>query len=94
MNIYDLEGNLLERDELDPELGRISIGDIIEENGEKVRCEYWVPYDNDRLIDRYKARLRETDYVVAKIAEGVATKEEYAEVLANRKLWREKINEL
>lgn len=41
-----------------------------------------------------KAKLSETDYVVIKIAEGEATQEEYAEVLANRKAWRKEINEL
>lgn len=41
-----------------------------------------------------KQLLAETDYVVIKIAEGVATQEDYAEVLANRKAWRSEINEL
>lgn len=45
-------------------------------------------------IFELKSKLQETDYVVIKIAEGVATPEEYAEVLANRKAWREEINEL
>lgn len=45
-------------------------------------------------ISKLKKQLQETDYVVIKIAEGEATAEEYAEVLANRKLWREEINSL
>lgn len=45
-------------------------------------------------ISELKAKLSATDYVVIKINEGVATIEEYAEVLANRKSWREEINEL
>lgn len=45
-------------------------------------------------IDELKTKLSETDYIVIKIAEGEATKEEYAEVLANRKAWRSEINEL
>lgn len=45
-------------------------------------------------IEELKAKLSETDYVVIKIAEGEATQEEYAEVLANRKAWRTEINEL
>lgn len=36
--------------------------------------------------------LQKTDYVAAKIAEGVATKEEYAEVLAQRQEWRNQVN--
>lgn len=39
-------------------------------------------------------KLRDTDYVAAKLAEGVATKEEYEEVLSNRAEWREQINGL
>lgn len=41
-----------------------------------------------------KSKLQETDYIVIKIAEGEATQEEYAEVLAQRKAWRVEINEL
>lgn len=45
-------------------------------------------------INELKAKLTDTDYVVIKIAEGEATQEEYAEVLAQRKVWRAEINEL
>ena len=45
------------------------------------------------LILEKEARLRETDYVAAKIAEGAATPEEYAEVLAERRKARKEINE-
>lgn len=38
--------------------------------------------------------LRSTDYVAVKLAEGVATKEEYAEVLRKRVEAREKVNAL
>lgn len=38
--------------------------------------------------------LASTDYVVIKIAEGVATKEEYADILKNRAEWRTRINEI
>ena len=40
------------------------------------------------------AYLRSTDYVAVKIAEGVATKEEYAKVLEKRAAAREEINAL
>ena len=45
-------------------------------------------------IAELKANLSATDYVVIKIAEGVATKEEYADVIAQRQAWREEINQL
>ena len=44
------------------------------------------------ILDR-EAKLKETDYVAAKIAEGVATQEEYAEVLAERRKARKEIND-
>lgn len=47
-----------------------------------------------REIFALKAKLRETDYVVIKIAEGAATTEEYSEVIAQRETWRARINEL
>lgn len=45
------------------------------------------------LVRDREAKLRETDYVAAKIAEGAATKEEYAAVLSQRRAWRGEINE-
>jgi len=50
--------------------------------------------EKERRVTELKQKLAETDYVVIKIAEGEATKEEYSEVLANRKAWREAINQL
>ena len=41
-----------------------------------------------------KSKLAATDYIAAKIAEGAATREEYAEELAERAAWRNRINEL
>lgn len=45
------------------------------------------------LILEREAKLRETDYVAAKIAEGAATPEDYTEVLAERRKARKEINE-
>ena len=45
-------------------------------------------------ITQLKLNLQNTDYTVIKIAEGAATSEEYAEVIANRVAWRARINEL
>lgn len=41
-----------------------------------------------------KKKLADTDYISAKIAEGAATREEYAEKLEARARWRTRINEL
>lgn len=45
-------------------------------------------------ISLLKHNLAETDYIAAKIAEGAATREEYAEELVERAAWRARINEL
>lgn len=44
------------------------------------------------IILDHEARLTATDYIAAKIAEGKATKEEYAEKIAERQQWRDDIN--
>ena len=43
------------------------------------------------ILDR-EARLTSSDYIAAKIAEGKATKSEYAEKIAERQQWRDDIN--
>lgn len=39
-------------------------------------------------------KLRNTDYVVIKISEGVATQEEYSEILSERQQWRTRVDAL
>lgn len=48
----------------------------------------------EQEIQELKQYLFETDYIVAKLAEGVATKEDYAEELQKRADARSRINEL
>jgi len=43
------------------------------------------------ILDR-EGKLTSTDYIAAKIAEGKATKEEYAEKITQRQQWRDDIN--
>lgn len=55
--------------------------------------------ERDRLdalaeIMSLKAQLAATDYIAAKLAEGAATADEYADELAQRAAWRDRINEL
>lgn len=45
-------------------------------------------------MDALTINLINTDYVVVKIAEGVATKKDYADVLKDRAEWRKRINEI
>ena len=46
---------------------------------------------NTIILDR-EAHLTSTDYIAAKIAEGKATKAEYADKIAQRQSWRDDIN--
>ena len=48
----------------------------------------------EEQIVALKAQLAATDYTVIKIAEGAATAEEYADVIARRQAWRAEINKL
>jgi hypothetical protein len=43
------------------------------------------------ILDR-ESKLTSTDYIAAKIAEGKATKSEYADKIAERQQWRDDIN--
>ena len=43
------------------------------------------------ILDR-EGKLSSTDYIAAKIAEGKATKNEYADKIAQRQQWRDDIN--
>lgn len=45
-------------------------------------------------IAECKQRLAQTDYVAIKIAEGAATREQYADIIGERALLRERIGEL
>ena len=45
-------------------------------------------------IEVLKAQLAETDYAVIKIAEGAATAADYADLIAQRQVWRAEINNL
>ena len=44
------------------------------------------------IILNREGRLTATDYIAAKIAEGKATKTEYADKIAQRQTWRDDIN--
>ena len=77
-------------------------------NGTQCKSQYYV--DEEKLkaeqeilsqIEEYKQELADTDYIVTKIAEAQALGEDttellnqYSDTIANRKLIREKINEL
>jgi hypothetical protein len=52
----------------------------------------WVDYRTE--IEECKQRLAETDYVVIKIAEKVATRKDYADIIDERAALRERVNAL
>lgn len=63
-----------------------------ESDYEKVKM--FIPIPVEDKIDALKGKLRDTDYVVLKIAEGAASAEEYADVIEQRQEWRKEINNL
>jgi hypothetical protein len=60
--------------------------------------EEWVPYSDFEILSgqiaQLKKKLTETDYIVIKIMEGVATPEDYPGILDQREQWRMEINNL
>ena len=52
----------------------------------------WIDYQCE--IEECKQRLAETDYVVIKITEKVATRKDYADIIDERAALRERINAL
>ena len=60
-------------------MGKYTEFDIIEANFE---------------LEELRNNLSSTDYIACKIAEGSATKEEYAELIQTRQAWRDRINQL
>ena len=45
-----------------------------------------------QLVNEQQSIMKATDYVALKIAEGKATKTQYADTLAQRQQWRDEIN--
>lgn len=77
-------------DELDlPKYGHYDPDDWVIRDG----VAYPDPKPATEIVD-LKKKLEATDYVGNKIAEGAATREEYADMLALRQSWRDRINEL
>ena len=62
-------------------------------NGKLVEVEFIEP-EKDPIfeIQQLKQQLADTDYIACKIAEGSATAEDYADIIAKRQKWREEIN--
>ena len=90
------EAKLLNKDILSVEVNEEIYNDIKRYmwNGEAIVINPDYKEDNSERIAELKQLLADTDYVVIKIAEGVATAEEYADVIANRQAWRQEINQL
>ena len=62
----------------------------------------YIPYTKEELtkmaaqreIAELKQKLCDTDYQAIKYAEGILTSDEYANMRAQRQMWRDRINEL
>lgn len=71
-----------------------SIRDYVLQGGALIRNPYVPVPSVAEQIAALKQKLAETDYSVIKIAEGAATAEAYADLIAQRRLWRQQINDL
>ena len=65
-----------------------------DEELEADRVAYRERQERQSRLAKLHKMLSESDYIAAKIAEGVATRKEYADMLAQRQAWRDEINEL
>lgn len=63
-------------------------------NGEFIHDPLPKVVNNSARIAELKQNLADTDYIVIKIAEGVATWEDYPEIKEQRQAWRDEINQL
>ena len=72
--------------------------DITEEEIQQIKAEQeaykQTPEYKQSQIAELKQKLNDTDYAIIKIAEGSATIEEYADLIEQRKIWRNEINKL
>ncbi len=76
----------------DDEINGINAGELIIE-GWQIIPKPQEQIDAERIAE-LKNNLTATDYKIIKIAEGSATKEEYAEDIIQRQAWRAEINAL
>lgn len=63
-----------------------------EDELEADRAAYQAAQQKQARLAELHRLLESTDYIAAKIAEGAATREEYADKLAQRQAWRDEIN--
>lgn len=85
---YDGKGELLYKEATEESVSGDGVKEITE-------AEYnALDVSNERLIYELKERLKATDYIACKIAEGAASAEDYAEMIAQRQAWRDQINQL
>ena len=89
--VGEIEGaiNVIEIDDGTPVITEINFTEQDTEILEIIKKE---EYKEEIVI--LKQKLFDTDYIACKIAEGAATKEEYAFELEERRDWRARINEL
>lgn len=86
--LYNDKGRLIGKRSSENEMGGPNYTSLSKEEWEALNVS------SEQEIFDLKEQLRATDYIACKIAEGAATREDYADVLALRAKWRARINEL
>jgi len=93
---HHAQGNYLEKGLMDSDgcyNDKLVDGIVVERTAEEKQSELMVKANTSRIAE-LKAQLVSTDYAIIKIAEGAATAEDYAGIIAQRQAWREEINQL
>ena len=67
-------------------------GELVYDSKKKLEAEE--KRKKQERIAELKGLLALSDYIAAKLAEGAATREEYADKLSERQSWRDEINKL
>jgi hypothetical protein len=96
-HLYDEEGNIEKQAAYEEQIRNpFPVGVVVEERDLQYDSErgWYEAGDNSARIAELKRNLSDTDYVIIKIAEGMTTAEEYADIIAQRQVWRAEINNL
>jgi hypothetical protein len=75
-------------------LARIIDNEIFVGKTEEEKADEKADAERASIVADLKRKLADTDYIACKIAEGSATKADYAAIITQRKEWRDRIEEL
>lgn len=75
------------------EIEELRLSKLTEEEKLQRKIEQ-IKISNDRKIAELKKSLKDTDYYIIKMMEGAIVKDDILEIILQRQLWRDEINQL